>query len=285
MLASAVPASAPSAFAPASPSIVSSARSSCHDAATEPSAAAASLPDAPGDRASGAVSRPVSLSARPGRRSNRLTRLAVPAMSTAEPSTSAALADAEGAASSEAPRAPSPVAAPAATSRGGGDSYELEQPGGHLAAAQRPEVPSQTLGRRRRVGIVQSAQHAPVSVTTAAPRTVRTADADGAARRRRSPSRHRRADRRRDPDSWYDASARTHRAGASAARAAAPVVAAAASRPAATRFTTVVRRSPSHPRHRRPAAPAAGQHGGHVGREPVVGHPDAAVDGGERAAV
>src|SRR5204862_4441923 len=74
--ASATPSSAPSALAPASPSMMSSPRSSGSSAAAAPTGPAArSAPAAP-------IRRP-DFSARPGRRSSRLTRFAVPAMTPA----------------------------------------------------------------------------------------------------------------------------------------------------------------------------------------------------------
>src|SRR6266545_1176953 len=84
----AVPNTAPRALAPASPSMISSPRSAGRRAAAAPLAPAARSPPVPRVSASGTpVSRPA-LRARPGRRSSRLTRLALPAMTPAPSTTS-----------------------------------------------------------------------------------------------------------------------------------------------------------------------------------------------------
>src|SRR5699024_4387990 len=64
--ASAVPARAPRALAPVSPSMVRSPRSSAQEAASTPQAPAATRPDGPGAASNGALSAPVTFSARPG---------------------------------------------------------------------------------------------------------------------------------------------------------------------------------------------------------------------------
>src|SRR6266536_1047461 len=101
--AAAVPSSAPRAFAPASPSMACSPRSSGSSAMAAPAGAAAAqraaarcAGPAPGPAASMAAAAIVTLMARPGRRSNRLSRFALPAvrtelmtMSAAEPPSSA----------------------------------------------------------------------------------------------------------------------------------------------------------------------------------------------------
>ena len=89
------PSMAPSAFAPASPSMARSPRSSGSSASAAPSGAATlSCPAAPSKTPEAAAT----LMARPGRRSNRLSRFALPATrpvlritSTGEPPASAAL--------------------------------------------------------------------------------------------------------------------------------------------------------------------------------------------------
>ncbi len=79
--AAAVPSRAPSAFAPASPSMARSPRSSPSSASAAPTGTAASGADAGAAAASSPPLATVTLLARPGRRSNRLTRLApMPAM-------------------------------------------------------------------------------------------------------------------------------------------------------------------------------------------------------------
>ncbi len=107
-LAAAVPSMAPSAFAPASPSIERSPRSSGSNAAAADSGAAqAARPSRDGARSAPVSS--ATLMARPGRRSNRFRRLAPPAMRPALMRVSATVSRAGGASAAS----PAPGAGPA----------------------------------------------------------------------------------------------------------------------------------------------------------------------------
>ena len=90
--AAVTPSIAPSAFAPQSPSIARSPRSSGSSAAAAPAGAASPALARGPARASPAEPSSVTLTARPGRRSNRFSRFAAPAISPAFTPVSAARA-------------------------------------------------------------------------------------------------------------------------------------------------------------------------------------------------
>src|SRR5215469_15680346 len=125
LAAAATPRSAPSALAPASPSIARSPRSSPSSASAAPSGAATAWPaprrvpvPCPAGAAAARSTPPAkaTLMARPGRRSNRFSRLAPPATRPALIATSAGAPPSTAAATSPVPPMPPSLTAPVVTS-------------------------------------------------------------------------------------------------------------------------------------------------------------------------
>ena len=144
------PIMAPAALAPVSPSMERPARSSGSVPAAAPRAAAAAATPAPrgvpvGSSAGSAVSA-VTLRVRPGRRSNRLARLA-------DAGDGGAADDGR----REAATGPS-VGQRGGHEAGGTDPDDLHRPGGHLAAGQRAEVALEPLARGVAGEVVERAE-------------------------------------------------------------------------------------------------------------------------------